>query len=310
VPERFYLTSPFLTLALSSTLGLKREDSVMVNFWETVIQPALVATSPRTIVEIGSEEGNNTRKLLAYCESSGAVLHSIDPQPRFDVAAWQQQYGSRFVMHQALSLQVLPTLDRFDVVLIDGDHNWYTVVNELRLIEQRSRELSQPFPFILLHDIGWPYGRRDIYYNPATIPEPFLHPYARKGIRPGVSELVNGGINGQHRNAISENTPRNGVLTGVEDFLKETALALQFIQMPGFFGLGLLFPRDLPERNEAFAKFLKLWDLPEPVRRYVQQIESERVQLLATCMELWIAVQQLQARSQAGFRQAPGQPAW
>ncbi len=273
----------------------------MVHFWETVIEPALMVTRPRCIVEIGAEGGNNTRNLLAYCESSGAILHAIDPQPRFDVAAWQQRYGSRFIMHQTLSLQALPTLDRMDVVLIDGDHNWYTVVNELRLIEQRSRELSQPFPLILMHDIGWPYGRRDLYYNPATIPEAFRQPYARKGIRPGVSELVDRGFNAQFFNAASENTPRNGVLTGVEDFLKETGVALQLIRVPGFFGFGILFPQELRERNEAFAQFLKLWDLPEPVRRYLQQVESERVQLQASCTELWVAVQQLKARSQAGF---------
>jgi hypothetical protein len=269
-------------------------------FWELITEPTLLAIRPRSIVEIGSEEGLSTRKLLAYCERSGAVLHAIDPEPRFDVAAWQGQYGSRFVMHPTVSLQALPTLDRFDVVLIDGDHNWYTVVNELRQIERRSSELSQSFPLVLLHDIGWPYGRRDLYYNPNSIPETFRQPYARKGLRPGVSELVEGGFNAHLCNAVSENTPRNGVLTGVEDFLKETRQPLRLVQLPGFFGYGLLFPRQLPEANEVFAKLLQLWDLPEPVRRYVQMLELNRAQLLVTCMEMWQTIQQLQARSQTG----------
>ena len=93
-------------------------------FWEMITEPVLLAIGPRSIVEIGSEEGiSTTRKLLTYCERHGAVLHAIEPEPRFDVASWQRQYGSCFVMHQTVSLQALPTLDRFDVVLIDGDHN-------------------------------------------------------------------------------------------------------------------------------------------------------------------------------------------
>jgi Methyltransferase domain len=276
------------------------EGFVMDCFWEIITEPVLMAIKPRSIVEIGSEEGISTRKLLTYCERHGAVLHAIDPEPRFDVAAWQRQYGNRFVMHQAKSLQALPTLDRFDAVLLDGDHNWYTVFNELRQIEQRSRELSQAFPVILLHDIGWPYGRRDLYYNPDSVPEAFRQPYARKGLRPGVSESVEGGFNAHLCNAVSENTPRNGVLTGVEDFLKEAGQSLQLIQLPGFFGYGLVFPRQLAEANQAFADLVSLWNLPGPVRRYVQLLEFNRVHLLVNCMEMWQTIQQLQARSQPG----------
>jgi hypothetical protein len=71
--------------------------------------------------------------------------------------------------------------------------------------------------------------------------------------------------------------------TAVEDFLQETKHSLWLIQVPGFFSLGVLFSPQLPDENEAFAKFLHLWDLPEEVRQYVQQLETARVQLLAAC---------------------------
>jgi hypothetical protein len=35
---------------------------------------------------------------------------------------------------------------------------------------------------VFFHDVGWPYERRDMYYQPDTIPVDFLQKYERKGI--------------------------------------------------------------------------------------------------------------------------------
>jgi hypothetical protein len=177
---------------------------------------------------------------------------------------------------------VLSRIKQYDAVLIDGDHNWYTVIKELRQIDRHSRKSGRLFPLTILHDIGWPYGRRDLYYNPSTIPKAFRHPYARKGMLPGVSRLVKEGLNANLCNATTENTVRNGVLTAIEDFIQETKGSLRLVQVPGFFGLGILFSRQLPEENKAFASFLDVWDLPEEVRQYVQQLESARVQRMGS----------------------------
>src|SRR5262249_34702764 len=156
-------------------------------------------------------DGINTKKLLAHCEAHDAVLHVIDPAPRFDVAAWQQRFGARFVLHREPSLAALPRIDQIDAVMIDGDHNWYTVISELRVIAERCSARNRPFPLAFLHDIGWPYGRRDLYYDPATIPPNYRQAYAQSGVRPGVPALVPGGMNSHLCNAAVENTPYNGV---------------------------------------------------------------------------------------------------
>ena len=75
-----------------------------------------------------------------------------------------------------------------DVVLLDGDHNWYTVDHELRQIEQSARACALPLPVVACHDVGWPYGRRDLYYDPATVPEGYRQPYRKGGLLPGVIE--------------------------------------------------------------------------------------------------------------------------
>jgi hypothetical protein len=267
-------------------------------YWDSLIEPALVLRRPSSIVEVGSEQGKTTRRLLAFCKRYGGTVHAIDPAPQFDVSSWQQQFGDRFAFQQALSLQAIPTLGRFDVIFLDGDHNWYTVYHELVLIERRSRELGQRFPLVLFHDLGWPYGRRDLYYAPDTIPAEYRQPYAKKGLRPGAPELQDqGGLNSWLQNASTENTPRNGVLTGIEDYLKQTQQVLELIVLPGFHGLGLLFPTALVDTHPTLVQFLKSLRLPAPLRRYFDQLETARLETVLRVTELQAAGRQLEARA-------------
>ena len=77
-----------------------------------------------------------------------------------------------------------------DAALIDGDHNWYTVYNELRMLARPPGQAGAPLPLLIMHDVGWPYGRRDLYYDPERIPEEFRQPYAQTGMRPGQPKLL------------------------------------------------------------------------------------------------------------------------
>ena len=258
----------------------------MYPHWQSIVRPLLIARDSRSLVEIGAEEGKNTRNLLDYCRERGATLRAIEPAPEFDVEAWTREHAGRFEVHRGPSLDVLPTLEPFDTILIDGDHNWFTVFHELKLIGRRSAELPQPFPLVVLHDIGWPYARRDLYYAPDRIPEAYRHSYARKGMRPGSAALLErGGLNAQLCNALQENTPRNGVLTAVEDFLRESDQAFRFLKLPGYAGLGILCPAQLEEQSVDLAEFLKTWDLPPAVQQFYEQLDQNRSQLRINLME-------------------------
>jgi len=252
----------------------------MQRFWEKVIEPFFEILQPKVIVEIGSAKGGNTENLLGYCRRSGATLHVIDPAPKYEDSDWQQRHGQLFVFHRDLSLNALPLIEGYDAVLIDGDHNWYTVLNELRLIEETCQERSQDFPLVLLHDIGWPYGRRDLYYNPDTIPQEYQNPFEKKGMVPGTPELVEeGGMNPNANNAIWENKQSNGVLTAVEDFLYETQRELELLKLPGMHGLGILFTKQLKEGNHKLAQFLEELKFSPFVERYVEAVEENRLDL-------------------------------
>jgi hypothetical protein len=195
----------------------------------------------RSICEIGARTGTSTDYLLSLPIEYSTI---IDPCIDEDLAA---KYAGELRVHvfKSNSLDALATDGPallgapFDAILIDGDHNWYTVFNELRLI--RERALVRPGGFIFLHDVDWPYGRRDLYYQPDTIPLEFRHPFAQKGMIRGQSRLADaGGLNSKYSNALEEGGPKNGVLTAVEDFLAQYPKDYRFFRIRYQYGLGVL----------------------------------------------------------------------
>ncbi len=218
-------------------------------FWEKVIKPIILSTKPKIIVEIGSLAGESTFKLLDYGKYCGAQTIIVEPMPLFDVQTLQQNYGDAAKVMQMFSLEALPRIEKYDLLLIDGDHNWFTVYNELKLVEQMAERTGR-FPIVVLHDTDWPYGRRDMYYFPESIPEVMRKPCALRGLEPGRSELLeSGGMNCTVYNALYEYGEQNGVLTAVEDFRRETAFNLRYYQLYSNNGLGIIVPEDSPHHS-------------------------------------------------------------
>jgi len=191
--------------------------------------------------EIGAQYGKNVDEILKLPLTNYTV---IDPCFDEDLEA---KYSSDPRVHvlrcnsldALLNEGLLEPASVFDCILIDGDHNWYTVFNELRLIHERS--LLRPGGYVFLHDVGWPYGRRDLYYQPDTVPAEFRKPFAQKGIIRGQSKLAEtGGENREFMNALEEGGPRNGVLTAVEDFLDAYPGKYRFCSVRYQLGFGIL----------------------------------------------------------------------
>lgn len=252
----------------------------MLPFFSDVIAPLFERLKPRTIVEVGSESGKTTARLLAWARDNEAVVQAVDPAPGFDVEAWQREHGERFVFHRLPSLVALGAIDAPDAVLIDGDHNYYTVSAELSVIEARAAEIGVSMPLVLLHDVGWPYGRRDLYYDPKSIPPEHRHPFAQKGIDPTKKRLVeSGGINGHLFNAVEEGGPRNGVLTAVEDYLKQTSRGFVVARIPAAWGLAILLPIERADACPEARAFVEAWRVPE-IERFIERLEMARVAMI------------------------------
>ncbi|MGH2945004.1 MAG: glycosyltransferase [Solirubrobacteraceae bacterium] len=249
----------------------------MNRFWHHVLLPIARAAGARSICEIGCQSGLLTRLALDYCHEVGGVAHVIDPSPEIDVDEWRERHGETLVFHRALSLEALPGMDPVELVLIDGDHNWFTVINELRLIEHSARAHDTALPIVALHDTGWPYGRRDLYYDPATIPSRHRQAHARKGMHPDSGELVENGLNPHLENAVKEGSQANGVLTAVEDFMAESDAGWTLHTLAGLHGLGVLVERSRLEREPALAKAIRRLGAAPLLRAQLEAVERERL---------------------------------
>ncbi len=221
----------------------------MLFFADKITIPLIREGGKKSILEIGSSYGNSIRPILELGDINVSV---IDPCIDADL---YREFGSKIRLHKGLSLDILPHLEgSFDCIFIDGDHNWYTVYNELRYIEQR--DLLKPDGIIFIHDIGWPYGRRDMYYDPSTIPQEFINPHAQRGMQKGKSRLLEkGGVNEGLFNALDEGGERNGVRTAIEDYLKQSGNEFYFVTDPREFGFGILLRKS---KENSWAKAARL----------------------------------------------------
>ncbi|EJW13225.1 hypothetical protein A33M_0082 [Rhodovulum sp. PH10] len=242
-----------------------------------LILAGLTLAGARHIVEIGAEHGGMSRRLAAHVGEAGGRLTCIDPAPSPTFSAWAA--GRPEVTHLARqSLEILDDLTGIDAWLIDGDHNWYTVFHELAAIERASRRDGTPL-LAFLHDVGWPAGRRDQYYDPERIPAAFRRPHDWDGgATLGEPRLVPGrGFRGMgaFAFAVEEGGPRNGVRTAVDDFLAG-ALAegrdYAFASIPAVFGLGVVFALDAPW-SRALADLL----LPFHDNALLRRLEENRL---------------------------------
>jgi hypothetical protein len=208
----------------------------MQKFARHIIVPLAGKRGWKSFCEIGASTGLSTDEILKLPNITYTIL---DPCLDADLS---HKYANdpRVTVHKRNSLDALPDLHgAFDCILIDGDHNWYTVFNELRLI--RERTLLRPGGMIFFHDVGRPYGRRDMYYQPETVPPEFRQEYERKGIVRGQSRLADSeGSNRIHFNAVREGGPRNGVLTAIEDFVASHPSDYRFTRIKAQYGLGIL----------------------------------------------------------------------
>jgi SAM-dependent methyltransferase len=189
------------------------------SFHYSDVRPEILARRRPVVLEIGVFQGSHTRLLLNACLYRFGTVICIDPAPTPEIERFLRVHPCGKLI-RATSLEALSSLAaehaQADVAIIDGDHNYYTVCCELQIIGS----VLKPDGVIFLHDVGWPYARRDMYYEPSRIPPEHRHAFRRAGIVKGQSDLeTDAGMNSDLYNAEHEGGPRNGVLTAVEDFV-------------------------------------------------------------------------------------------
>jgi SAM-dependent methyltransferase len=241
----------------------------------------LDAARARSVAEVGAYAGDLTRLLLLWAERAGARVVAIDPSPQPELEQLERE-RSELELIRETSLEAFEHIELADAIVLDGDHNYYTVTNELRRIAERSATAEDAdLPLLLLHDVCWPHGRRDDYFDPDQIPTEHRQPIVPEaGLYPGIGTTRHGGLP-YHNPAAHEGGPRNGVLTAAEDFVaahQELRLAV----VPAFFGLGVMWRREAAY-SEELERILAPWEnnplLARLERNRVLHLASSHVQL-------------------------------
>ena len=237
------------------------------NFFE-IWAACFDAARVSSVIEVGAERGRLTQELLRWAQPSGARVIAIEPAPISDLLELVDEYPELELVEET-SLDALEHLPIADAVVLDGDHNYYTLSNELRLIAERAPDGRMPL--LVFHDVCWPLARRDQYAAPERIPDEHRHPYGEDiKLLPGNRGTAERGLPFEW-GALEEGGPRNGVMTAIEDFMSERE-GLRLAVIPIFFGCGLLWPEDAPWSDDV-AEIVEPWDR-NPI---LERVEKARV---------------------------------
>jgi hypothetical protein len=235
-----------------------------------ILIACLEARGARTVLEIGAYEGDLTAELLDWAAGSGARIAGMDPLPPDRLRELAAARPELELIEQT-SLDHLATLDSLpDAIVIDGDHNYYTLSRELEAIAEKAGDGE--LPLLLFHDVLWPHARRDTYYAPERIPEEHRpkeigHNVGLAPGEPGTNEL---GLPFVWA-AVEEGGPGNGTMTAIEDFLAGHP-GLRLAVVPAFFGFGVIWPESAPWAADVAAAIA-----PFDRNPVLERMESNRV---------------------------------
>jgi hypothetical protein len=255
----------------------------------------LDAIGAKSVLEIGAYKGELTVELLDWADRSGAKVIALDPEPPEELLELGRQ-RPELELRLETSHDALRDIELPDAIVVDGDHNYYTLSEELRIVGERAS--GGMIPLMMFHDVGWPHARRDTYYVPERIPEehrqPLAHDIYLAPSEPGVSE--DGGLPFVWA-AEREGGPRNGTLTALEDFVAHKA-GLRLATVPAFFGFGVLWHTSAPWAS-AVAELLDPWDRNVLLARLEENRVSQIVERSRERLKLQRLNEEVTRRSKA-----------
>ena len=240
-----------------------------------IVLACLDAVQARSVTEVGAFMGELTRMLMLWADTAGGNVIAIDPSPHPDLEQLERERRDLELIRET-SHEALAHIPLTDAIILDGDHNYYTLSEELRIILERSSAEQRQLPLLLLHDVGWPHGRRDDYYAPERIPAEHRQPIdPDRSVYPDEEGTRYSGLPYRYP-AAHEGGPRNGVLTAAEDFASDHA-EVQLAVVPTFFGVGVIWDRSSPHAD-ALNQVVGPWDR-NPL---LERLERNRVLHLAS----------------------------
>jgi len=251
-----------------------------LTFYADLIEGLAALPSCPDVVEIGSESGEMSVRLATAAAQRGGNLYVIEPAPSDLLRAFAAEHRNVRVV-EGYSPEALAGVPPAGLYVVDGDHNYVTVRGEVEAIFADAAPLDT---IAVMHDVGWPSGRRDQYYAPDRLPADAVWPHSfTRGAIPDSAELAAEGRGfrgeGAFAFAMHEGGPRNGVLTAIEDVVAERP-SLGLLTTPLVFGLGVIGHRSHPQWREIEALMAPYVDNPT-----LATAERNRLDLLVNVIE-------------------------
>jgi hypothetical protein len=238
---------------------------------------SLEIADARSVIEVGADRGLLTAELVDWAAGEREIV-AVDPAPQPDLEALASRHPELRLIRET-SHEVLREVELADAIVLDGDHNYFTLSGELRIIGERAS--GADLPLLLFHDVGWPHARRDSYYVPDRIPEEHRQPLVKDAcVVPGERGTAEAGLPLVWA-AEQEGGERNGVLTAIEDFVAVRE-DVELVTVPAFFGFGVLWSRDC-EWSDRLRHYLAVWD-NNPV---LARLEANRVEQLVARLQAY-----------------------
>ncbi|WP_406535128.1 hypothetical protein [Methanobrevibacter sp.] len=195
----------------------------MFDYYELDIIPIILNRfKVKNIIISGTSDKETIKQILEYCNTSSSSYIAIDSLDDSDEDIIKEH-----------TLDVLPYFNDYEAIFLNDDPNWYTIYNELKIIKQNNAE----FPLVFIGNNIFPHKRRDSYIDPNIIPEEFVNDCSQYFNYKNI--LIEDGF----FHAIDENTPKNGVLTAIEDFISENpSIGIMNIKLLN--GTTILYPKN------------------------------------------------------------------
>ncbi|HEU5471767.1 MAG TPA: class I SAM-dependent methyltransferase [Actinophytocola sp.] len=229
----------------------------------------------RTVVEVGVESGKVSGM---YAELGATAVYCVDPKPTDEIRANLAENDALHLV-EGWSPDVLADLPVADMYVLDGDHNYAIVHDELAWVMANA-----PDAVIVLHDVMWPCARRDLYYEPSALGPERRHPASADGPTVWHDELTPAGFVGLGAFTSAERAggERNGVLTAVEDAVAESPWpdGWRFELVPAVFGMGILV-RTTPEADRLLERLR-----PFTESRLLCILENNRIALYTKVLQM------------------------
>lgn len=199
-------------------LNMLKVNEIMFNYYSVDIIPIILKIFKVDDIIISSfSKEDYFDQIVQYCENDNASIITIDSNDAIN----------------NYPLKELSQLSNYGAIFLNDDPNWYTVYTELNLIKQN----NDVFPLVFICHNIFPHKRRDSYIRPNIIPNEFINEYSDDLFYNNIHILDN------YFHALDENTPKNGVLTAIEDFLSEN-YAIGIMDINFLNGITVLYPKN------------------------------------------------------------------